>query len=52
MQVKLMQLGMIGTNCYIFWDEESKRCAVVDPGDNGERVADYIRGQKIGRAHV
>lgn len=47
MQVKLMQLGMIGTNCYIFWDEESKRCAVVDPGDNGERVADYIRGQGL-----
>lgn len=47
MQVKLMQLGMIGTNCYIFWDEESKQCAVVDPGDNGERVADYIKGQGL-----
>ncbi len=47
MQVKLMQLGMIGTNCYIFWDEETKQCAVVDPGDNGERVADYIKGQGL-----
>ena len=47
MQVKLMQLGMIGTNCYIFWDEETKQCAVVDPGDNGERVADYIKGQNL-----
>ena len=47
MQVKLMQLGMIGTNCYIFLDEETKACAVVDPGDNGERVADYIKGQGL-----
>lgn len=47
MQVKLMQLGMIGTNCYIFWDEETRKCAVVDPGDDGERVADYIRGQNL-----
>lgn len=47
MQVKLMQLGMIGTNCYIFWDEDSRKCAVVDPGDNGEQVADYIRGQDL-----
>lgn len=47
MQVKLMQLGMIGTNCYIFWDENTHKCAVVDPGDNGERVADYIRGQNL-----
>ena len=47
MQIKLLQLGMIGTNCYIFWDEESRRCAVVDPGDEGERVADVIRAQKL-----
>ena len=47
MQVKLMQLGMIGTNCYIFWDEESRKCAIVDPGDSGERVADFINGQGL-----
>ena len=47
MQVKLMQLGMIGTNCYIFWDEDSRKCAIVDPGDSGERVADFIKGQGL-----
>ena len=47
MQVKLFQLGMIGTNCYIFWDEDSRKCAVVDPGDEGERVANYIKGQNL-----
>lgn len=52
MQVKLMQLGMIGTNCFIFWDEDSRKCAVVDPGDNGERVADFIKGQNLEPAAI
>ena len=42
MQIKAMQLGMIGTNCYIFYDDNSKECAVVDPGDEGDRVARVI----------
>lgn len=42
MQIKMMQLGMVGTNCYIFWDENTKCCAVVDPGDHGERIAQAI----------
>ena len=47
MNVKQMQLGMIGTNCYIFWDEAARKCAVVDPGDSGERVADFVKGQGL-----
>ena len=42
MQIKAMQLGMIGTNCYIFYDANSTACAVVDPGDEGDRVARVI----------
>lgn len=38
-----MMLGMIGTNCYIFWDDNSKECAVVDPGAKGEKPAALIR---------
>lgn len=47
MQVKVMQLGMIGTNCYIFWDEDSRKCAIVDPGDSGDRVGTYILAQRL-----
>jgi glyoxylase-like metal-dependent hydrolase (beta-lactamase superfamily II) len=47
MQVKCMPLGMIGTNCYIFWDDNSKECAIVDPGDDGAQVAAVIRGLKL-----
>ena len=44
MQVKSIQLGMIVTNCYIFWNDSSKDCAVVDPGDDGQQVARLIQG--------
>ena len=47
MQIKNMQLGMIGTNCYIFWADGSDRCAVVDPGDDGQQVANLIQGLKL-----
>lgn len=47
MQIKMMQLGMIGTNCYIFWDETARKCAVVDPGDDGAQVAAFIQGQGL-----
>lgn len=47
MQIKMMQLGMVSTNCYIFWDEKTMKCAVVDPGDNGEQVAEHIRSLNL-----
>ena len=43
MQIKTMQLGQIGTNCYLLADEQAKVCAVIDPGDSGEAVAQVIQ---------
>ena len=47
MELKRIQLGMIQTNCYIFWDENTLDCAVVDPGDDGEKVAAFIQGRGL-----
>ena len=33
MKITTLQVGPIGTNCYILCDEEAKACAVVDPGE-------------------
>lgn len=52
MRIKNMQLGMLGTNCYIFWDENSRVCGIVDPGDNGEKIADFVQGQGLEPAAV
>ena len=39
MNIKVLQVGPIGTNCYILCDEAEKLCAVIDPGGDASRVA-------------
>ncbi len=38
MKVKVMPVGPIGTNCYILEDEEAGLAAIIDPGDEAERI--------------
>lgn len=49
--MKILQLcvGMVGTNCYIFYDENTMEGAVVDPGDNGPVIVNAAKehGVKI-----
>lgn len=45
MKILSMQLGMLGTNCYFLCDEAARVCAVIDPGQSGQRVADFARQQ-------
>ena len=39
MDIKTLQVGPIGTNCYLLCDETEKLCAVIDPGGDADRVA-------------
>ena len=32
MKFEVLPLGIYQVNCYICWDEETKRCVVIDPG--------------------
>ena len=38
MQIKMMQVGPLGTNCYLLEDEKNKLAAVVDPGGDAGRI--------------
>ena len=38
MKVLSLMVGPIMTNCYILCDEVAKVCAVIDPGDEPERI--------------
>lgn len=42
MKILHLVVGPIETNCYIPFDEETKRCAVIDPGDEPGRIEDAI----------
>ncbi len=41
MVIKQMQVGPIGTNCYIL--EENKKIAVIDPGDEADRILSVLK---------
>ena len=45
MFVKKMQLGSLGTNCYIVGCERTKKALVIDPADEGERILEMIKNQ-------
>ena len=47
MKVKMMQVGPIGTNCYILEDETAQKAAVIDPGDEPEEIAQILRDDGV-----
>lgn len=42
MKIRAMQVGQIGTNCYLLEDEAARTAAVVDPGGDGGRILAQI----------
>ena len=44
MKIQTLQVGPIGTNCYILSDPEADKCAVIDPGEEASRVAAAVKG--------
>lgn len=41
MQIKTVVTGQLEENCHLIWDDE-KRCLVVDPGDDFDRIWEVI----------
>jgi len=47
MLIKTLPVGMLETNCYIVTDEETKECAIIDPGGDSNTILDYIESNKL-----
>ncbi|NLF35357.1 MAG: MBL fold metallo-hydrolase [Clostridiales bacterium] len=43
MFANVIQVGSIGTNCYLFGDEDAGVCALVDPGDESARIIKAVK---------
>lgn len=43
----MMQVGPIGTNCYILEDDQTKLAAVIDPGDEPELIQEALEGEGV-----
>lgn len=47
MEVTVLTVGPVYTNCYIIHKEGNKSCLVIDPGEEAEKIADYIRKKDL-----
>ena len=47
MKVRIMQVGPIGTNCYILEDESTHQAAVIDPGGDAPRLLTALKGLDV-----
>ncbi|MDR3644375.1 MAG: MBL fold metallo-hydrolase [Clostridia bacterium] len=43
MKIIRLEVGEIGTNCYLLCDEAARLAAVIDPGGDSERILDALR---------
>lgn len=52
MLIKTIEVGNLGTNCYIVTDESTLECAVIDPGDDSNFILNYLEENKLKTAAV
>jgi len=47
MKILQLEVGMICANCYIVENEETKHGAVIDPGDEGDRIVALLKQEQL-----
>ncbi len=45
--VNRLEVGLLGTNCYILSDIHQQVCWIIDPGGESERIAAFIRDHAL-----
>lgn len=46
MDIAIIPVGMLGTNCYLL-QSEKKSCAIIDPGAQGKKILDIIEKEGL-----
>lgn len=47
MEIKRLVLGMVRTNCYIAYTEESKKAVIIDPAADSGRIMEELTGLQV-----
>lgn len=47
MLIKTLPVGHLETNCYIVTDDETRECAIIDPGADSNTILDYIESNRL-----
>ena len=46
-EIKSLVLGIVGTNCYIVYDENKKEAVLIDPAAEEERIISFLEGANL-----
>jgi glyoxylase-like metal-dependent hydrolase (beta-lactamase superfamily II) len=46
-KVKKVKTGIIGENCYIVYDSDTKRAAIIDPGEDPDEISNTIDSENL-----
>lgn len=52
MIVECLTVGPLMENCYILGDEKSKKSAVIDPGDEPERIVEKLKKKRLNCEYI
>lgn len=52
MKTLKMEVGSLGTNCYILFCEDTLEAAVIDPGGNADEIAAVIKREKLNVKYI
>ncbi|MCX8026895.1 MAG: MBL fold metallo-hydrolase [Thermodesulfovibrionales bacterium] len=52
MRIQTFVVGMLQVNCYVLIDEETKECIMVDPGDEPDRLLDFIMKDNLDLRYI
>jgi len=46
-KVITIQVGIIGTNCYLYHEKEDSSCWVIDPGGDADKIIQTLRDKRL-----
>lgn len=47
MEIKSFVLGMVSTNCYVYWNRDTKEAIVIDPAAQSEVIEEYLKKENL-----
>ncbi|MDD5492722.1 MAG: MBL fold metallo-hydrolase [bacterium] len=46
-RIEALSVGSLGTNCYLVYDEGSKQSAIIDPGEEAEKILALVTVRQV-----
>ncbi len=47
MKIKKFEVGPLFVNCYIVFDEDTKKAFIIDPGDEPDLILDFVKEEDL-----